>query len=490
MRVMIAEDELISRKMLQSMLTEWGYQVVVAADGREAWRVLQEPDAPRIALLDWTMPEMDGVEICRRLRERQTPTPTFVILISARTATADIVTGLESGAHEYITKPFDAAELRARLRVAQTVTELQESVAMHSQVLLAMKEQVALIDEQGVVMFTNHAFDAMFGFAPGEQIGRPIVLFDELSSAEHAKRLGEIVSSVEQSGVWSSDICHTRADGSSFWTEAQVSRVLVSGKVSYVVVQQDITQRRLAEEQTASLREQLAHGSRLTTLGHMAAGLAHEINQPLAALRLYATAVEDMVATLDVPDLLDCVKRIDQQSLRAAEIMRRMRNFANLGSNKREEIEINRLIQEVLAILEHEFKRGRVRVDVRLAKDAPCIRCDAIQIQQVLVNLIRNAVEAMNDTEFDDRVLTIEASVENEQVSVRISDAGCGIDPDKMDTLFKPFRSSKASGMGIGLSICRTIVEAHGGSISVEPNAPRGTTFNFAIPLAEPARTA
>ena len=125
MRILIAEDELISRKMLQSMLTEWGYQVVVAADGSEAWRVLLEPDAPRIALLDWTMPEMDGVEICRRLRERQTPTPTFVILISARTATADIVTGLESGAHEYITKPFDAAELRARLRVAQTVTELQ-----------------------------------------------------------------------------------------------------------------------------------------------------------------------------------------------------------------------------------------------------------------------------------------------------------------------------------------------------------------------------
>ena len=108
----------------------------------------------------------------------------------------------------------------------------------------------------------------------------------------------------------------------------------------------------------------------------------------------------------------------------------------------------------------------------------------------MLVNLIRNAVEAMNETEFDERVLTIEASVENERVSVRISDAGCGIDPEKMDTLFKPFRSSKASGMGIGLSICRTIVESHGGSISVEANAPRGTTFRFAIPLVEPARTA
>jgi DNA-binding response OmpR family regulator len=129
MRVLIAEDDLLPRRMLRGALAGWGYEVVEATDGTQAWQVLQGPDAPRLAVLDWMMPGLDGPEVCRRLRERPTAEPTYVLLLTARGAKADVVAGLRAGANDYLTKPFDREELEARLRVGQTVVQLQASLA-------------------------------------------------------------------------------------------------------------------------------------------------------------------------------------------------------------------------------------------------------------------------------------------------------------------------------------------------------------------------
>jgi DNA-binding response OmpR family regulator len=130
MKVLIAEDDPIPRRMLQAALLGWGYEVVVACDGQDAWEALQGPSAPRLAVLDWEMPVLDGVTVCRRLRSRPTPEPTYVILLTARDAQADIVAGLQSGANDYVVKPFDRDELQARVRVGQQVVELQRSLAL------------------------------------------------------------------------------------------------------------------------------------------------------------------------------------------------------------------------------------------------------------------------------------------------------------------------------------------------------------------------
>ncbi|HZT81141.1 MAG TPA: response regulator transcription factor [Gemmataceae bacterium] len=142
MKILIAEDNSVSRRLLQAALAEWGYEVVAAADGSQAWDVLRRPDAPRLAILDWMMPGLAGVEVCRRLREQATDEPTYVILLTSRDAKADVVRGLQSGANDYVTKPFDRDELQARVRVGQTVVALQQALAARVRELEAALAQV------------------------------------------------------------------------------------------------------------------------------------------------------------------------------------------------------------------------------------------------------------------------------------------------------------------------------------------------------------
>ena len=216
----------------------------------------------------------------------------------------------------------------------------------------------------------------------------------------------------------------------------------------------------------------------------MAARLAHELNQPLTALRLYATAAEELASTLNLPDLHDCLKRVDEQSLHAAEIIRRARSFGNRDASRREEVDVNRLIREVAAILDYDFRQARVRLELNLAATLPGVWADGVQIQQVLVNLLRNALDAMTHATVQRRVLAVRSALVERFVRVDVADTGVGIEPALVDSLFEPFRSSKPAGMGLGLAICRTLVEAHGGSIGVEASSPQGTTFFFLLPLA------
>ncbi len=243
-------------------------------------------------------------------------------------------------------------------------------------------------------------------------------------------------------------------------------------------------ERKKAMEQTAALREQLAHIARVGTLGEMAAGLAHELNQPLTAIHLEASAALELGSHDGSEVMRDCLSRISEQSLRAGDIVRRMRTFARRGQALREAIDIGQLTHEVLALLDHELRLSSIEPTLALRENVPPALIDRVEIQQVLVNLIRNAIEAMAGSSATVRRLTISTEAERGHVRVFVTDTGGGIDPAILARLFHPFQSTKPAGLGLGLSICQSLVEANGGRIGAGPHPVGGAMFFFEVPAA------
>ena len=248
----------------------------------------------------------------------------------------------------------------------------------------------------------------------------------------------------------------------------------------------DLTERRVQERRLQELQSELGHVSRLTAMGEMASSLAHELNQPLSAITNY---MKGSVTLLDSgnPDLVrvrGALERASEQALRAGEIIKRLREFVAKGETQHTIENPAQLLEEASALALFGAREKGVRVALRCDRDVGAIVVDKVQIQQVALNLIRNAVEAMESSERKE--LTIAVRLRDRNVALfSVTDTGHGISREISERLFQPFMSTKSNGMGVGLSICRTIVEAHGGRIWADANNSGGTTFNFTVPLAE-----
>jgi two-component system sensor kinase FixL len=236
----------------------------------------------------------------------------------------------------------------------------------------------------------------------------------------------------------------------------------------------------------------LAHVSRLSAMGEMAAALAHELNQPLTAVGNSVGAIEMMLTGSDKPiddiargRIVRAAKHAQTQAVRAGEIVRRLREFVSRGEADTKAENLERLVDDALALALPNPASARVEIRLELGRDARGILADRVQIEQVLVNLIRNAVESMRDQETQ-RILTIGSLVQQDMVAVRVKDTGPGVSSEVADRLFSPFQSTKADGMGVGLSICRRIVEAHGGRMWLEPSDDGGADFRFTLTLYRP----
>ncbi|MGC4007393.1 MAG: ATP-binding protein [Pirellulales bacterium] len=247
----------------------------------------------------------------------------------------------------------------------------------------------------------------------------------------------------------------------------------------------DATSRKNIAAQTELLREELAHVSRLVTMGELAAGLAHELNQPLAALNNFAEAAIRLGVSVPNERLRNCLKRIGEQSLCASDIVRRMRSFAARKTLVREPENPNRLIQGVLDLLGNDLRQNGVALDLLFCEPAPRILADGVQIQQVVVNLIRNAIDALSDIEHGKRLLRVRTHADERTVRVEIADNGPGIAQEMAPLIFHPFQSTKTSGLGLGLAISRTLIEAHGGSIDARTNPSGGAIVTFTLPIGE-----
>ena len=258
----------------------------------------------------------------------------------------------------------------------------------------------------------------------------------------------------------------------------------------FVGTSTDVHDLRQAQEALRNTQAEFAHMTRVMTMGELTASIAHEVNQPLGAIVTSAAAGSRWLAT--TPPQMDkarrALERIASDGKRAAEVIRRIRALMKRQAPRKEWLDINETILEVIELAQYQLHRSEILVETRLGHDLPLVRCDRVQLQQVLLNLIINGIDAMSGIKERPRELTIVSTSDGpDAVSVEVRDSGTGLDSEHASHLFEPFYTTKAEGLGIGLSISRSILEAHGGRLSAASNAPHGTVFMFSLPVNEPA---
>jgi two-component system, NtrC family, sensor kinase len=429
-RVLIAEDDSTSREILEILLEDWGYEVVVCCDGTEAWNRLQRDDAPPLAILDWMLPGIDGPEICRRVRRLRDDSLPYILFLTARSHKSDMVEALQAGGDDFLVKPFDQEELQARLQVGTRVIRLQQRV-----------------------------------------------LDQERAARAQAEKLAD-----------------------------RRSRQLSS-----------------ANEQLEERQQQLIRSEKLAALGQLAAGVAHELNNPIGYVRSNLDVMYDYTRSLDkyirlyraletqvgkagisapggdlieglnalrseedIDYLMRDLSALLQESREGADrlmhIVQALKNLGRADDDEMRPTDLNAEIETALRVSWNELKyRAEVHRDLR---PLPLVTCFPIQMNQVLTNLLVNAAQSLG--EFG--TVTVRSRVEGDYAVLSIADTGDGIPPEILPHIFDAFYTTKkvGEGTGLGLSISKAIIETHKGRIEVDSQKGQGTVFTIHLPLEPP----
>jgi len=257
-----------------------------------------------------------------------------------------------------------------------------------------------------------------------------------------------------------------------------------SGSVEFVGAVMDVTERQRAEEALRQAQAELAHVARVATLGELTASIAHEINQPLGAMVNSANACVRWLAAHNLERAQQSAVRVVADGQRAGDIITRIRAMAQKAPAHKDWLDLNATIRDVLALVRSEVQRHRVVVETHLAEEVPLVWADRIQIQQVLLNLLINAIEALSGVGDGPREVVVRSELDAAPgVRVTVGDSGPGLDPQSLDRLFEAFYTTKPHGLGLGLAISRSIIAAHGGRLWVTANVPRGAVVQFTVPI-------
>jgi two-component system sensor kinase FixL len=369
-------------------------------------------------------------------------------------------------------------------RLNERTRQAISALAHVRSILDTVPDAMVVIDHRGTVMSFSTAAERLFGWAADEIIGRNVsALMPEPYRSAHDGYLERYLRTGERRIIGIGRVVvGERRDGSTFPMELAVGEMQGSAHPYFTGFVRDLTDRQSTERRLQDLQSELVHVSRLTAMGEMASALAHELNQPLSAIANYMKGAERHLAA-DRPDrdkLHHALSSATAQALRAGEIIRRLRDFVAKGEADRAIEGLAILVEEAGALAMIGAKERGVRLKFDIDRRLKYVLADKVQVQQVLLNLMRNAIDAMEGSARRD--LTVSAVPAGEDmVEVRVADTGPGIAPEIADRLFQPFMSTKAQGMGVGLSISRTIIEAHGGRIWVEPNPEGGSVFHFTL---------
>ena len=360
-----------------------------------------------------------------------------------------------------------------------------ESEAYLRSVLDTVPDAIIVIDDRGTIQSFSTAAEKQFGWTAAEAIGRNVrSLMPQPYRNAHDGYLDHYKQTGEKRIIGIGRIVvGERKDGSTFPMELAVGEMHSSGARFFTGFVRDLTERQDTQQRLQELQAELMHISRLTALGEMASTLAHELNQPLSAIANYLKGGQRLLerATPDSARAAEAMDKAADQALRAGQIIRRLRDFVARGEGEREITSLTKLIEESSALALIGAKVHGVRVIYGFDPDVDVVMVDKVQIQQVTLNLIRNAIDAMMTSPLRQLRITTERAEEEGFAQVSVADTGPGLSPEIADRLFQPFMTTKSQGMGVGLSISRTIVEAHGGRIWVDSNPEGGATFHFTL---------
>ncbi|MBI3437673.1 MAG: PAS domain S-box protein, partial [Proteobacteria bacterium] len=362
---------------------------------------------------------------------------------------------------------------------------LEERDAHLRSIFDTVPEAMIVINTDGVVQSYSLSAERMFGWRPNEAVGRNInLLMPEPFRSQHDDFVRRYLSTGERRIIGIGRIVvGQRKDGSTFPMELAVGEVGSGGARVFTGFIRDLTERRESEARLQELQAEVVHISRLSAMGEMASALAHELNQPLSAIANYLNGAKKLMGRGPESDakVSAAMEKASEQAVRAGDIIRRLRDFLARGEGEHSLESLAKLVHEACGLALVGAKESNVQVAYRMDPHLDRVIVDRVQIQQVIVNLVRNALDAM---EGQGGHLDVATKIDDGMAMVSISDTGPGIDPQAAARLFQPFVTTKANGMGVGLSICRTIIEAHGGRIWSDDNPGGGAIFRFTVPLA------
>ncbi|HZX84083.1 MAG TPA: PAS domain S-box protein [Reyranella sp.] len=367
---------------------------------------------------------------------------------------------------------------------------LEAAEARLRSVLQTVPDAMIIIDDRGRIESLSSTAERLFGYSMTEIAGKNVSqLMPSPDRQQHDSYLKRYLATGERRIIGIGRIVvGQRKDGTTFPMHLTVGELRSAERHYFTGFIRDLTDQQLTETRLKELQSEVTHMSRYTALGEMASTLAHEINQPLTAISNYLRGSQrllDRIESPSIPMLRDALGKAADQALRAGHIIRRLREFVSRGESDRRIENLAKLIEDASTLALVGAREGGITVSFRLDPKADLVLADRIQIQQVLVNLIRNAMESMIETTEERRLEIASAAGAGDVVEVSVADTGPGLAPEVASHLFQPFVTTKRKGMGLGLSICRTIVEAHGGKIWVEDRPGGGTVFRFTLRAAE-----